>query len=47
MDSSKEIFHDFANKLLRVSFFIKGAQAGGRTWDLFDFRLYSLTIAAP
>ena len=28
------------------SFFLKGAQVGGRTWELFDFRLFSLTIAA-
>ena len=28
-----------------ISFF-KGAQVGGRTWDLFDFRLFSLTSSA-
>ena len=27
--------------------FFKGAQAGGRTWDLFGFRLFSLSLAAP
>ena len=27
-------------------FFFKGAQVGGRTWDLFDFRLFSLTSSA-
>ena len=27
-------------------FFKKGAQVGGRTWDLFDFRLFSLTSSA-
>ena len=27
--------------------FLKGAQVGGQTWDLFDFCLFSLTIAAP
>ena len=26
--------------------FFKGAQVGGRTWDLFDFRLFSLTSSA-
>ena len=25
---------------------LKGAQGGGRTWDLFDFRLFSLTRSA-
>ena len=28
-------------------FFFKGAQAGGRTCDLFGFRLFSLSKAAP
>ena len=28
-------------------FLKKGAQVGGRTWDLFDFCLFSLTNAAP
>ena len=27
--------------------FLKGALVGGQTWDLFDFRLFSLTNAAP
>ena len=27
-------------------FFLKGAQVGGRTWDLFDFRLFSITRSA-
>ena len=26
--------------------FYKGAQVGGRTWDLFDFHLFSLTSSA-
>ena len=28
-------------------FTIKGCPDRGRTWDLFDFRLFSLSIAAP
>ena len=28
-------------------YFFKGAQVGGQTWDLLDFRIFSLTIAAP
>ena len=28
---------------LQVILFLKGAQVGGQTWDLFDFRLFSLT----
>ena len=31
----------------KLSFFKKVARAGGRTWDLFDFRLFSLSIAVP
>ena len=27
--------------------FFKGAQAGGQTWDLFGFHLFSLSKAAP
>ena len=32
--------------LLLWCFFKKGAQVGGQTWDLFDFRLFSLTSSA-
>ena len=31
---------------LQRFFFKKGAQVGGRTWDLFDFHLFSLTSSA-
>ena len=31
----------------QYKFFLKVAQAGGWTWDLFDFRLFSLSIAEP
>ena len=30
-----------------MDLFFKGAQAGGRTFDLFGFRLFSLSKAAP
>ena len=33
--------------IIKIVTFFKGAQVGGRTWDLFDFRLFYLTIAAP
>ena len=38
----KVIFEFLYGKL-----FLKFAQVGGRTWDLFDFRLFSLINAAP
>ena len=31
---------------LEVEVFFKGAQVGGRTWDLLDFGLFSLTSSA-
>ena len=31
---------------LDTVYFFKGAQVGGQTWDLFDFRLFSLTSSA-
>ena len=27
--------------------FLKVARVGGQTWDVFDFRLFSLKIAVP
>ena len=41
-DSSKNRLKLINNNLV----FFKGAQVGGRTWDLFDFRLFSLTRSA-
>ena len=32
---------------LTLQLFFLSAQAGGRTWDLFVFRLFSLNKAAP
>ena len=33
--------------VLKVDHFLKVAQAVGRTWDLLDFHLFSISIAAP
>ena len=33
--------------LFSANHFFKGAQVGGRTWDLFGFCLFSLSKAAP
>ena len=45
----KDLTH-FVSKTFEVLekniWFFKGAQVGGRTWDLFDFRLFSLTSSA-
>ena len=43
----KRDFYIFSAKgLYGCLFFLKGAQVGGRTWDVFDFGLFSLTSSA-
>ena len=45
LEAFRQIFAEKA-KEEAVTFF-KFAEARGRTWDLFGFRLFSISIAAP